>query len=173
VDLPQSQVPQPSEEYDFVFTRFVASLATLPVIHRIIRVQAPRLWAHYARHKGHISNEMWLFHGTQPDSVEKIVAEGFNRSFAGYNATAYGEGCYFAKNSSYSIDYAGRRKNGGDGHRFMFLARALIGTFTKGEKGMKTSPPGFDSVVNRILRPHIHVVFQDQQAYPAYIIEFS
>jgi hypothetical protein len=167
----QNEVPQPSEEYDFVFTRFVASLTTVPVIHRILRIQAPRLWAHYSLHKVHIANEMWLFHGTQPASVDKIIAEGFNRSFAGYNATAFGEGCYFAKNSHYSMAYTSRRKR--DSHRFMFLARTLVGTFAKGEKGMKTSPRGFDSVVNKILRPEIHIVFQDQQAYPAYIIEFS
>merc|ERR1712167_118425 len=44
----------------------------------------------------------WLFHGTDQDTVPKITQQGFNRSFCGKNATAYGKGVYFALNSSYS-----------------------------------------------------------------------
>ena len=38
----------------------------------------------------------WLWHGTHPDALSKIVAQGFNRSFAGKNAVVYGRGVYFA-----------------------------------------------------------------------------
>ena len=34
----------------------------------------------------------WLFHGTQEETVPKIISQGFNRSFAGLNATMYGKG---------------------------------------------------------------------------------
>ena len=43
---------------------------------------------------------VWLFHGTDEDTVKKIVQQGFNRSFAGKNATAYGKGVYFARDAS-------------------------------------------------------------------------
>ena len=39
----------------------------------------------------------WLWHGTHPDALSKIVAQGFNRSFAGKNAVVYGRGVYFAR----------------------------------------------------------------------------
>merc|ERR1711907_427566 len=44
----------------------------------------------------------WLFHGTDQDTVPKITQQGFNRSFCGKNATAYGKGVYFARDSEYS-----------------------------------------------------------------------
>ena len=39
----------------------------------------------------------WLFHGTNVEVMDKIMQQGFNRSFAGKNATAYGKGVYFGK----------------------------------------------------------------------------
>ena len=46
--------------------------------------------------------ERSLFHGTDEDTAPKIVAQGFNRSFCGKNATMYGKGVYFAKEAEYS-----------------------------------------------------------------------
>ena len=43
---------------------------------------------------------VWLFHGTEEDTVEKIVQMGFNRSFAGKNMCKYGKGVYFARDAS-------------------------------------------------------------------------
>ena len=34
--------------------------------------------------------------------MENIISGGFNRSYAGKNATFYGPGCYIARDSSYS-----------------------------------------------------------------------
>ena len=34
----------------------------------------------------------WVFHGGAHDVVENIIVNGFNRSYAGKNATAYGPG---------------------------------------------------------------------------------
>ena len=47
------------------------------------------------------------------------------------------------------------------------------GMYAEGKQGMKTLPDGFDSVVNQPHNPYIYVTFQDQQAYPAYLVEFS
>ena len=35
---------------------------------------------------------VWLFHGTDEDTVPKITSMGFNRSFCGKNATMFGKG---------------------------------------------------------------------------------
>ena len=43
---------------------------------------------------------VWLFHGTDLDTIPKILQQGFNRSFAGKNATVYGVGVYFARDAS-------------------------------------------------------------------------
>ena len=34
---------------------------------------------------------VWLFHGTDEETVPKIIEMGFNRSFCGKNATAFGK----------------------------------------------------------------------------------
>ena len=39
----------------------------------------------------------WLWHGTNAEVMDKILQQGFNRSFCGKNATAYGKGVYFAR----------------------------------------------------------------------------
>ena len=46
----------------------------------------------------------WLFHGTTVEVVDKILQQGFNRSFCGRNATLYGRGVYFARDACYSAD---------------------------------------------------------------------
>ena len=91
----------------------------------------------------------------------------------------YGNGVYFAKDSSYSIRYCQSRA----GWDFkMYIAKVLIGEYTLGEEGMKAPPsrkdrnnPGlqFDSLVNNINDPSIFVIFQDNQHYPEYLVSFK
>jgi hypothetical protein len=75
------------------------------------RIQNLSLWRQYANKRWEfVSREgpssqarcerVWLFHGTDEDTVKKIVQQGFNRSFAGKNATVYGKGVYFARDAS-------------------------------------------------------------------------
>ncbi len=65
----------------------------------IQRIQNKRLFIQYQTHKeefckkyASITYERTLFHGTNEDCVEKIWKNGFNRSYAGKNATAFGKG---------------------------------------------------------------------------------
>ena len=61
------------------------------IIISIQRVQHPVLYQQYAVRKkkmdkqNHLGcqNERWLWHGTSPDTIDKINTQGFNRSFAG------------------------------------------------------------------------------------------
>ena len=75
--------------------------------------------------------EKTLFHGTNEDSVENIWRTGFNRSYAGKNATAFGRGVYFATNSCYSHHYTDIRKGKFFGH--MFVCNVLIGKYAVGK----------------------------------------
>lgn len=60
----------------------------------------------------------------------------------------------------------------------MFLARVLVGEFTLGSSDyvrppMKDSQNFYDSCVNNFLNPSIFVIFEKQQVYPEYLIEYQ
>lgn len=123
-------------------------------------------------------NEKRLFHGTSPSSVEAICKTNFDWRLNGKNATAYGKGSYFAVNASYSHTYA---TEDGNKSRFMFLAKVLAGSYTKGESSYRIPPPKqpanttsdlYDSCVDNKSNPTIFVVFEKSQVYPEYIIQY-
>ncbi|XP_043953298.1 protein mono-ADP-ribosyltransferase PARP14 [Gambusia affinis] len=126
------------------------------------------------------ANEKFLYHGTTEDNCDSIMKTGFNRRFCGQNATAYGEGTYFAVDASYSSQPTYSRP-AADGSQLMFVARVLTGVYTLGQKGMKVPPPlddkdphiRYDSVVDKMDRPNMFVVFHDDQAYLDHLITFK
>ena len=142
-------------------------------IKRIRRVQHLDLYRRYITVKAtmQIKREKTLFHGTLPENIDDIAMEGFNRSFRGENGTVYGEGCYFARDAKYSIQYASRDRS--NQIRSMFIVKVLVGDSSLGERKMRKSPVGSQSVVNCIDNPTIYVTFHDDQAYPAYIVDFA
>ena len=61
----------------------------------------------------------------------------------------------------------------------MILARVLVGEFTLGSAGLGPALPKdltntsfYDSCVDRFDHPNIFVVFERDQVYPEYLIEF-
>uniref|UniRef100_A0A7N6AX46 Poly [ADP-ribose] polymerase n=1 Tax=Anabas testudineus TaxID=64144 RepID=A0A7N6AX46_ANATE len=126
------------------------------------------------------AGEKLLYHGTTQDNCDAIMKNGFNRRYAGQNATSYGHGTYFAVSASYSANPT-YSKPAVDGSQLMFVARVLTGTYTVGGSAMKVPPPRnvlqphdlYDSVVDRIDNPSMYVVFHDNQAYPDYLITFK
>ena len=127
----------------------------------------------------HAVNEKQLFHGTNPEIVEAICKQNFDWRLHGKNATKYGEGSYFALNSSYSDAYATEDVNSS---KFMFVAKVLVGSYTVGQSSYRRPPqkdPGnpasdlYDSCVDDRWSPTIFVVFDDDQYYPEYIIKYS
>ncbi|XP_023202322.1 uncharacterized protein LOC111611013 isoform X2 [Xiphophorus maculatus] len=126
------------------------------------------------------ANEKFLYHGTTEVNCDSIMKTGFNRRFCGLNATLYGEGTYFAVDASYSTNPT-YSKPAADGSQLMFVARVLTGVYTLGQSGMKVPPPlddqephiRYDSVVDKMDRPNMFVVFHDDQAYPDYLITFK
>jgi poly [ADP-ribose] polymerase 10/14/15 len=61
----------------------------------------------------------------------------------------------------------------------MYMAKVLVGEYTRGASGMKAPPskndpnnPGlrYDSVVDNPSNPSMYIIFQDNQYYPEYLL---
>uniref|UniRef100_A0A3P9DLH6 Poly [ADP-ribose] polymerase n=1 Tax=Maylandia zebra TaxID=106582 RepID=A0A3P9DLH6_9CICH len=124
------------------------------------------------------ARERLLYHGTSQDSCESIIRNGFNRSFSGKHATLFGQGTYFAVNGSYSAN-PGYSMPAADGSQRVFVARVLTGVYTQGNSSMKVPPPRsnqpddrYDCLVDQIANPSMFIIFNDNQAYPDYLITF-
>ncbi|KAI4579150.1 hypothetical protein MJT46_000518 [Ovis ammon polii x Ovis aries] len=172
-------------EYKTVASKFHVT-CTHFVIEKIERIQNPELWKHYQTKKnnmdaknGQVTNEKLLFHGTDAASVALVNGNGFNRSYAGKNAVAYGKGTYFAVNASYSANDVYSRPDA-NGKKHMYYVRVLTGCYTLGNASLIVPPPKdhqnptdlYDTVTDCLQNPNLFVVFYDYQAYPEYLITF-
>ncbi|XP_067299868.1 poly(ADP-ribose) polymerase family member 14-related sequence 1 isoform X2 [Pseudorasbora parva] len=177
-------LPPTNTEYKDVQVRFQATCPSNKVL-KIERIQNPGMWKNYQNNKsvmetknGHQNNEKRLFHGTSEQTISHINRSGFNRSYAGKNAAAYGNGTYFALNASYSCSNTYSVPNA-QGQKHMYLCRVLTGDYTKGVSGMIVPPAKnancdpYDTVVDNPTAPTIFVVFRDDNAYPEYLITFT
>ena len=93
-----------------VVNAFMSTLGPHIKVQGVQRIQNMSMWQSYAvkrqtvlqREKDDAANQgaksqsryerVWLFHGTDDQTVPKIIEMGFNRSFCGKNATAFGKG---------------------------------------------------------------------------------
>ena len=100
-------------------------------------------------------------------------------SFTNSAAAAYGDGVYFAEDAYYSRSFS--KPADVNGECYMYLAKVLVGKYTKGMDGIKIPPPRdkchpeilFDSVVDDPDNPSIFVIFGDCDVYPEYLITFK
>ncbi|KAM5153312.1 protein mono-ADP-ribosyltransferase PARP14-like [Mantella aurantiaca] len=179
----EEDIAQGTPEYSTVCQKFQQTCRNS--ILKILRVQNKNLWQNYQIKKqnfdsknGSPNNERELFHGTDFNSIQHVNQHGFNRSYAGRNGTAYGNGTYFAVNANYSVNYA---RSDGNGQKHMYLARVLTGLYCAGRQGMITPPAKntanvtdlYDSVTDNVHNPSMFVIFNDIQAYPEYHIIFQ
>merc|ERR1712164_210130 len=161
-------LPEGQEKRD-VAANFMQTLNHTNVrIVSIERIQNVSMWQSYAvKRQTVLSREQkqdntktqsrferaWLFHGCHPDVVPNIMQQGFNRSFCGRNATAYGKGVYFAR-------------------------RVVVGEYCFGKHNaltpdVRSGHTLYDSTVNNISDPSIFVTYHDAQAYPEFLIKFK
>ena len=70
-----------------------------------------------------------VFHGTHPDTVPKIVEQGFNRDFSSINSR-HGRGCYFATESEQSCFHT-YSKPDSNGVQAVFVCRIIVGSFCR------------------------------------------
>ncbi|KAK5867740.1 hypothetical protein PBY51_012204 [Eleginops maclovinus] len=153
-------------------------------INKIQRVQNASLWKVFQwqkeqmkmRNGGKTVNEQYLFHGTEESLIEAICEQNFDWRMCGVHGTAYGKGSYFARDASYSDRYA-RLKN--NLNKTMFVALVLVGEYSRGRSSYVRPPPKgngkdlYDSCVDSESNPSIFVVFEKQQIYPEYVINYS
>ncbi|CAJ1951940.1 unnamed protein product [Cylindrotheca closterium] len=126
----------------------------------------------------------WLWHGTNVEVKDKIVQQGFNRSFCGKNATVYGKGVYFARDASYSA-YPTYSVPDAKNHQYIMACRVTVGEYCPGVQNGLTpdvrdvqTQTLYDSTVgllhgDNMSNPSIYVTYHDAQAYPEYLIEFK
>ncbi|KAM9317271.1 protein mono-ADP-ribosyltransferase TIPARP [Gastrophryne carolinensis] len=186
------QVPMPKEDksYRTVYTLFHKSVPETKFrILKIMRVQNLFLWEKYRRKKefmvrkmtglDRIMNERHLFHGTSQDVVDGICKHNFDPRVCGKHATMFGQGSYFARKASYSHNFSKRSPKG---VHYMFLAKVLTGRYVVGNPTMRRPPPLnpgdmtsdlYDSCVDNFFEPQIFVIFNDDQSYPYFIIQYE
>jgi serine/threonine protein kinase len=151
-------------------------------ITRIQRMQNKAQWTLFQAKRlemGERHNELRLFHGTAAGTVQLINRNSFNRSYCGKNATAYGQGVYFASTANYSADDTYSRPDP-RGDKRMYLCRVLVGEWTLGDSCMRYPPikgsgeaqETYDTTVDNEESPSIFVVYHDAQAYPEHLITF-
>ncbi|XP_014788155.1 protein mono-ADP-ribosyltransferase PARP15 [Octopus bimaculoides] len=166
-------------EYDDIQATFHRNLPLSRII-KIERIQNKTLYHGYQtlKKKYEVENPQMrnevdgLWHGTAAGSVDGINKSGFNCSYCGKNATAFGEGVYFARDIQYSAndvystpDHHGIKK--------IYKCSVLVGRMMQGQHGLKVLQDSYNSAVNNIRRPSIYVIFHDSHAYPNYLITFS
>ncbi|NXM69577.1 PAR12 polymerase, partial [Serilophus lunatus] len=153
-------------------------------IRQLQRIQNPTLWDLFQWQKEKMRkinklkgvDERLLFHGTNPSHVSAICEQNFDWRLCGTHGTMYGKGSYFARDASYSHAYCPSHS----GRCSMFVAQVLVGDFVKGNSEYCRPPPRasnsnrlYDSCVDDPTDPSIFVIFEKQQIYPAYILEYS
>jgi len=131
-------------------------------------------------------NEVLLFHGTPSSVVDIIKYQGLDHR-ATQNGGFFGNGIYFAENSSKSDQYTTSDQNG---KFFMLLSRVCLGTPFVTNQAMQTlrRPPDndatklpFDSLLatttaspqaNQLGRYREFVVYLPSQCYCQYLIQY-
>ena len=178
-----------SKEENDIVAYFRQTLPPTLVVVDVQRIQNVSMWQSYAvkrqtvlaREKDQKSatrfERVWLFHGTDEDTVPKIIQQGFNRAFCGKNATAYGKGVYFARDAAYSSSSTYSRPNA-QGVQHMFLCRVVVGEYCRGVRDALTPAVRqghtlYDSTVDNVGNPGMYITYHDAQAYPEYLVRFK
>ncbi|KAL8187916.1 UNVERIFIED_CONTAM: hypothetical protein K2H54_057871 [Gekko kuhli] len=189
-DFIQVPVSKEDKSYRTIYNLFHKTVPeTKYRILKILRVQNQFLWEKYKRKKEYMSkkmtgldrimNERHLFHGTSQDVVDGICKHNFDPRVCGKHATMFGQGSYFARKASYSHNFSKRSPKG---IHYMFLAKVLSGKYTVGNHTMRRPPPVnpgsitsdlYDSCVDNYFEPQIFVIFNDDQSYPYFVIQYE
>jgi len=145
-----------SREYREVVESFLSTLPKNTKVVSVRRIQNMAMWQSYlVKRKTVIDRDKslaggatesralsrferrWLWHGTNADSMEKIIQQGFNRSFCGKNATMYGKGVYFARDASYS-SHDTYSPPDAKGNKYILACNVVVGEYCQGRKDART-----------------------------------
>ena len=185
-------VQRDSPEWQAVSTKFTSTMHSVH-IHSIQRIQNKWLWKRYAQHRKMMEeknngavNEMELFHGTRQNDPKEIYdsEEGFDMRFSADGM--WGQANYFAVNASYSDSYAHTSYGYTTSrHREMFLAKVLTGDshdcssrslrmppLKTSAEGVELSQVRYDTVTGITRGSRVYMTYDNQKAYPAYLINY-
>lgn len=163
----------------------------------ISRIQNVDLWEIFCRKKIQLMRiqsvneiqERRLFHGTEIRNVDNICKYNFDVRLAGQHGHSFGKGIYFAKHATYADKYStsstdplplfGVKTQGvhGEHTKVIFVARVMIGTSNLGKAHFQKPDHGSSenshySCVNDINHPTVFVIFDPNQIYPEYLIQY-
>ncbi|XP_054029766.1 zinc finger CCCH-type antiviral protein 1-like [Dryobates pubescens] len=177
------EISNTSSEYHTIKQLFLQTMKNY-IILTMQRIQNPALWKVFQWKKeqmkrengGKDVSEKLLFHGCNNTYMKSICHYNFDWRLCGSNGTNYGMGSYFARDASYSHEYCQPLGK----VRIMFVARVLVGDYTRGSAAYVRPPPKrvgslqfYDSCVDNEFNPSVFVVFEKQQIYPEYIITYK
>nr|QNN90025.1 CCCH-type zinc finger antiviral protein [Anas platyrhynchos] len=177
------EISNTSSEYKEIKKQFEQTMKTYNIV-RVQRIQNPSLWKVFQWKKEQMKkeagkkevNERLLFHGTKDARLEDICINNFDWRTCGSNGANYGKGSYFARDASYSHEYCQSAVKA----NVMFMARVLVGDYVRGREDYVRPPPKsvdglcfYDSCVDNKLNPSIFVIFEKNQIYPEYLIEYK
>ena len=131
-----------------------------------------------------IGNVNELFHGSRPSNILGICKKGLLMRPKGVYITGsmFGNGIYFADQSSKSEQYSSARFGGSRGSSdsyFMFIADVALGKIKKydtSQSWLNSPPSGYHSVQGEKGRSLVHnefIIYTPKQNILKYLIEFS
>lgn len=185
-------VAKASSEWNRVEQKFKSTMPSSQIV-TISRIQNSWLWDKYCSHKRRLNlkndgkvNEMELFHGTRSIDPKLIYEgeDGFDMRYS--NQGMWGQANYFAVNASYSNGYSYQAPGGG---KEMFLVKVLTGdshdcqsNHTLRLPPIKSAPAGskvqfnqirYDTVTGNTGGSQVYMTYDNDKAYPAYLIIYS
>lgn len=181
-----------TDEWRKVSQKFQQTLP-LTIIIEITRIQNRWLWERYVfqRKRMHLKNdgkinELELFHGTRSNDPKLIYEneDGFDMRYS--NSGMWGQANYFAENASYSNSYSHTTL---DGYREMFYAKVLTGDsfYCSPDSGLRKPPfkptgssggslqfgqAQYDTVTGTTHGSKVYMTYDNDKAYPAYLIKY-
>ncbi|KAJ6253368.1 protein mono-adp-ribosyltransferase parp15 [Anaeramoeba flamelloides] len=184
-----------SSEWNRIQTKVHQTLTSVELIE-IERVENHYLWKIYQDSKNRMLmknlqvNELELFHGSRETIPEKIHSEdtGFDMRIS--KKGMWGKGIYFAVNASYSNHYAHIKTKSSSFFQKVtkqfFLAKVLVGdSITMAHTDSLVRPPIKNTsqvLQNQIIRhdsvngvtqgSKVYIIYQNDQAYPYYLITY-
>ncbi|XP_053506446.1 uncharacterized protein LOC128623421 isoform X2 [Ictalurus furcatus] len=170
-----------TNEYKKIVERFDQTMSEFNV-KNIEKVLNADLWEDFQRHVNVMKqknvgkeNEILLFHGTESKQIDVICQQSTDRRICEAHERAFGKGSYFTRDAKSS-----HRSTDESGTQCMFLCRVFIGEYTNGHPSYIHPPLKdgendvfYDSCVNDINIPSIFVVFEKNQVYPEYLIQYE
>ena len=186
----------PLQDGSTEWNRVQAKFSSTMQVHKLVdisRIQNQWLWERYAAQKKRMDrknngcvNEMELFHGTRSNDP-KIIYEGEDGFDMRYGTQGmWGVANYFAVKASYSHDYRHTSHAGNQ----MFLANVLTGDSHQcpSDRSLRmppnkntASPSGdlqllqmkYDTVTGHTNGSQVFMTYDNDKAYPAYLITYN